>query len=722
MNRTIASQLLRDTLNQHGLSEWKGSLSLLENNSWVGLCDYKKKTIFLNAFAVDIHPDDEIKDTVLHEVAHALVGENHKHDSIWAAKAEEIGARSTPCNMFSIPSHVVDAICSGHVVELIEETIKVPKYRVTRLQDECPFCHKVAKEKFSFDSVNKQGDQIRMITLECFHVITKIIPKATPFETMISNFWKPEIKSCNHEWNKHQCAKCHEYKLMNFQVTGARFAETALVMQKGVGIFDDMGLGKTVQGLAIPRFHKQYLPFLVVTKSAITYQWFAQIHRWLGPEYFSQIFRTGKDSILPTLKSYIIPYDLLRRLPAAKVEWLRDNIKLVILDECQQIKNPDSSRTQEVRKILKNPTTKVIELSGTPWKNRGGEFFPALNLLDPIKFYSYQNYLDNDVEWYYQGNKRKQGGIRDIPSFKKKTETLIIRREFNEVIEEFPEINRVKLQIQLDELTQSTYDESVSEFVEWYNDYVLSGEEESINGIEILAKMARMRHITGLAKIPATLGFVEEFTEDTDRKLVIFVHHLDVAKLLYHSLTVTNKEENEDWNDLAQELVDENIPVFMYHSGLNGLQRNELQNKFNSSKRAYMIASTLACGEGVDLQTCSDSILHERQWNPQNEDQATPGRFRRIGQTAKVITNTVPEAEGTIDEHLDHLVESKRARFHQAMNKGQMVNWSEGELGKELAEIIVRKHNEKFKGRTKNKVTNKAKLPPKQPTNVIMEW
>jgi SNF2 family DNA or RNA helicase len=70
-----------------------------------------------------------------------------------------------------------------------------------------------------------------------------------------------------------------------------------------------------------------------------------------------------------------------------------------------------------------------------------------------------------------------------------------------------------------------------------------------------------------------------------------------------------------------------------------------------------MIASTLACGEGVDLQTCSDCILHERQWNPQNEDQAAPGRFRRIGQTAKVINITCPEAEGTIDEDLDVIVE-----------------------------------------------------------------
>ena len=37
--------------------------------------------------------------------------------------------------------------------------------------------------------------------------------------------------------------------------------------------------------------------------------------------------------------------------------------------------------------------------------------------------------------------------------------------------------------------------------------------------------MSRLRHIVGLAKIPATLGYVDEFVEDEDDKLIIFAHH-----------------------------------------------------------------------------------------------------------------------------------------------------------------------------------------------------
>lgn len=703
MDRTSASNFCRAELNKHGLKEWGIRLTTDPNLPFLGLCMHNDKCIMLNAHHIDLHPDKDVINTIQHEIAHALVGPNHGHNSVWAEKAKELGCYNTlPCSTLTLPPHVIDAIRSGHSVEIIVEEKEIKQivrnvtHKVTRLQDKCPECGKVAIEKFAIETVDKEGNQVKLITLECFHIIKKVIPKGTPFETMVSNDWKPEIKSCAHHWTKNQCDKCGEYKLFNFQVIGARFAEAALAMQKGVGLFDDMGLGKTVQAIAIPKFHpKKYTPTLVVTKSAIKFQWFKQFVRWAGPEFIGQIISTSRDYLIPNLKVYIIPYDLLRRFPREKLYKL--GIKLIILDECQQIKNVDSTRTQEVRKLVSaSDGCKVLPLSGTPWKNRGNEFFPVLNLMDPIKFHSNQAYLDTWVEYYYQGNKRKMGGIRNIPKFKAYTESLIIRREYNEVMEEFPEINRMKLPVQLDDLSQSTYDDSVSEFVAWYNEYVIGGEEDKISGIEILAKMSRMRHITGLAKIPATLGFVEEFIEETDKKLVIFVHHKDVADLMYGALINTDKESNPDWHELATELKEQNIRVLKYGSQHTGKPEGyQIQEDFNNTPRCIMIASTLACGEGLDLQTCADSILHERQWNPQNEDQATPGRFRRIGQTSSSINITVPEAEGTVDEHLDYIVEEKRGRYHVVMNKGIKPTWNESEFAKDLAERIVKNHKVK---------------------------
>jgi SNF2 family DNA or RNA helicase len=710
MDRNTATKLCRETLDKYNLKDWGVRLSTDANSQFLGLCLHSDKCIILNAHHIDTHPTPEIEDTILHEVAHAIVGPGHAHDATWTTKAMEMGVNNlSGCSTLSLSPQIINAIRSGAKIEVsfeeamiqrqvtVEEKVFKPKYTVTRLQDKCPDCGKVAIEKFAIESVDKEGNQVRLITLECFHIIKKIIPKGTPFETMVSNDWKPEVRDCKHQWTKNKCDKCGEFKLFNFQVIGARFAEAALASQKGAGIFDEMGLGKTVQGLALVKYHKEYTPTLYIVKSAIKFQWLKQIVRWLGPDYLAQIISTSKDYVFPGLKSYIISYDLLRRFPREKLEKL--GIKLVIMDECQQIKNPDSSRTQEVRKIVGNPNIKVLPLSGTPWKNRGSEFFPVLNMIDPVKFWNHQNYLDTWVEYYYEGPKKKMGGIRNPKKFREFTSNLIIRREYNEVMDEFPDVNRMKLNVQLDSLQQSTYDDATSEFVAWYNEAVIGGEEDTLNGIELLAKMSRMRHITGLAKIPATLGFVEEFVEDTDKKLVIFVHHVDVGQLMISALTDTSKETNPDYFELAQELKKQDIKVMKLTSDFSDGERFTIQETFNSHKRCIMVASTLASGEGIDLQTCADSIMHERQWNPQNEDQAAPGRFKRIGQTSGVINVTFPEAEGTIDEHLDYIVETKRRNFHVVMNKSEQIQWNQNDIAKQLAEIIVRKHQEKMKNR-----------------------
>jgi SNF2 family DNA or RNA helicase len=567
---------------------------------------------------------------------------------------------------------------------------------ITRLQEKCPICGKVAIQRFTTQATNKNGDLLNLITLDCFHVISSIVPRGTPFESMVSNHWKPEIAACKHEWDKRECKKCGESRLLPFQVTGSLAAEAGLASQKGFGIFDDMGLGKTVQAIAQLRYSKElYTPTLIITKSSVKFQWFKEIVKWLGPSYAAQVISTGKDYILPGLKTYVIAYDLLRRFNKEKLSKL--GLKLIILDECQQIKNADSTRTQEVRKLVGADTNcKVLSLSGTPWKNRGSEFFPVLNMMDPIKFHSYQYYLDHWVQYYFEGSKRKMGGIRDVKRFKEYTSNLLIRREFEEVIEEFPETNRMKLPVQLDELQQSAYDTGESDFADWYNQFVIGGEEDKVGSIEIIAQMSRMRHITGLAKIPATLSFIEEFFEEGSKnKLVVFIHHKDVGELMYSALQNCSKEDNPDWHELSTYLTQNGIRVFKFTSELSDVERYEMAEEFNQTKNAIMIASTLACGEGVNLQTCADCVLHERQWNPQNEDQAAPGRFRRIGQKATQINITNPEAEGTIDQDLDSIVERKRRYFHEAMNKGEVPNWSQDEIVKELADKILARNKAK---------------------------
>jgi hypothetical protein len=90
MDRQKATKLLRDTLNQYGLSDWGVRLSTNINEPWLGICLlYKDKCIVLNAHHVDIHPDLDVVDTINHEVAHALCP-GQGHNEVWQDKAVEL--------------------------------------------------------------------------------------------------------------------------------------------------------------------------------------------------------------------------------------------------------------------------------------------------------------------------------------------------------------------------------------------------------------------------------------------------------------------------------------------------------------------------------------------------------------------------------------------------------------------------------------------------------
>jgi superfamily II DNA or RNA helicase len=700
MERHIATKLLRDELDKYNLNSWSIRLNQSDNTKYFGFCSHKDECIILSSHYIDQFPEPEVLNTIRHEVAHAICGPRNGHNEIWEAKAREIGCTSVaPCSSFSLSPAVIDAIRSGADVEITfeTETIHRPKYKITLLQDKCPVCNKIAKETKSnlvkIDNPTKPDKKFSW--LECGHLIVKDIPKGTPFGSLISNWWKDEISSCTHEWDKNACIKCLEFKPFPFQVEGSEFLESALATSNGGAVFDEMGLGKTIQSLAYLKYHPESFPVLFVVKSGIKLQWCKEILRWLGVLHSAQVIMTSQDLIIPNLKSYVISYDML----VSKIKKSKKTgkiiksgfdgeklsfIKTIVLDEVQQIKNPDSARTKAIRLLCKDK--QVIALSGTPWKNRGSEFFTILNILAPMKFPSYQGFLDRWVDFYYEGDQIRQGGINRPDLFKEYIKDIAIRREVSDVSIQMPDVVRTLHYTELDNYSQNTYNDEVSDFVKYYNEKVIGGEEDDFEtSTNMLARLARMRHITGLAKIPATIEFAEEFAESNDRKLTIFVHHIDVGNILYEQMKTKFP----------------NIPILQLTGSQDGAERFKIQEEFANSKRAFLIASTLASGEGINLQTCGDAILHERQWNPQNEDQAAPGRFRRIGATHKTVNVTFMTAAGTVDEILAGIVERKRAYFHNAMNKGEMPIFNERSMAKELAEGIVKNFNS---------ITKKAKL------------
>jgi predicted SprT family Zn-dependent metalloprotease len=105
--RTLAIELM----SRHGLNDW--TFAFNRRKSTLGLCRFGMKAIELSIYLVDRNELDEIRDTILHEIAHALVGPGHGHDAVWRRKAAEIGARPKRCGQALMPEGRWQARCGG---------------------------------------------------------------------------------------------------------------------------------------------------------------------------------------------------------------------------------------------------------------------------------------------------------------------------------------------------------------------------------------------------------------------------------------------------------------------------------------------------------------------------------------------------------------------------------------------------------------------------------
>jgi predicted SprT family Zn-dependent metalloprotease len=101
------AQLARGLLVQHDLSHW--SFQFDNGRKRAGCCHYGTKVISLSYEFAKHAPEDEIRDTILHEIAHALVGQQYHHDDVWRAQALEIGCSGQRCHdlQFTLPRYIV---------------------------------------------------------------------------------------------------------------------------------------------------------------------------------------------------------------------------------------------------------------------------------------------------------------------------------------------------------------------------------------------------------------------------------------------------------------------------------------------------------------------------------------------------------------------------------------------------------------------------------------
>lgn len=84
-------------MRQHGLNGWTFEFDNAKRRA--GVCRYRCKVISLSRHYVRLNADnyEDIRDTILHEIAHAIAGFKAAHGPAWKAVCRRIGAKPERC-------------------------------------------------------------------------------------------------------------------------------------------------------------------------------------------------------------------------------------------------------------------------------------------------------------------------------------------------------------------------------------------------------------------------------------------------------------------------------------------------------------------------------------------------------------------------------------------------------------------------------------------------
>lgn len=95
MEKNLAKQMAEDLMGQYGIYSWTVVFDSAKTRK--GQTRFRQREISLSAPLTEINPVEQVRNTILHEIAHVMVGPGHGHDDVWRSKAIEIGCTGQTC-------------------------------------------------------------------------------------------------------------------------------------------------------------------------------------------------------------------------------------------------------------------------------------------------------------------------------------------------------------------------------------------------------------------------------------------------------------------------------------------------------------------------------------------------------------------------------------------------------------------------------------------------
>jgi SNF2-related domain/SNF2 Helicase protein/Helicase conserved C-terminal domain len=450
--------------------------------------------------------------------------------------------------------------------------------------------------------------------------------------------------------------------LRPYQEFGVRWLYLLTRLGLGACLADDMGLGKTIQVLALLLVLKRELkgtsscPSLLVVPATLLSNWASEAERFAPSLRVLIVHPSAMPSAeLRALDSekindadlVVTSYGTLLRWPLVEqIEW-----HLLILDEAQAIKNPDTKQTRQVKKIKANTR---IALTGTPVENRLSDLWSIFDFTHPGLLGS------NKV--FTQFTKRLAQGEHFGP-LRKLVQPYILRRLKTDksVIADLPDKTELKSWCGLSASQAALYQQAVKQLAQALG----SAEGIARRGV-VLSYLMRFKQICNHPS--QWLGDGEWRAADSGkfarlRELIEVIAAKQEKVLVFTQFRETTKPLAAFLGSIFGR------EGLVLHGGTPVAKRRELVKQFqNDELTPFFVLSLKAGGAGLNLTAASHVIHFDRWWNPAVENQATDRAFR-IGQKKNVLVHKFI-CRGTVEDRIDALIESKQQLVKDVLEEG----------------------------------------------------
>ncbi len=407
------------------------------------------------------------------------------------------------------------------------------------------------------------------------------------------------------------------------------FAWLAARAEAGVGAFlaDDMGLGKTVQCLAL-LLHQAArggdAPSLVVAPVSLLGNWAAEAARFAPGLRVHTLPAGGELPPLTAGELLLVSYgQLVSRLPLLRSRrW-----NLLVLDEAQAIKNPQSRRARAACALEARAR---FCLTGTPIENSLLDLWSEMNFLNP-------GLLGSRAAFMRRYRREDAARLRTLLA------PLVLRRRKAEVLPQLPPLTEMVQYVELSRAERALY--------ESLRRAALTQLAEGGERLTLLAELMRLRRACCHGRL-ALPGFRGDST-----KMEALAEMAAELRAGGHRLLVFS--QFTDVLDLAAEqMAALGLETLRLDGSTPARERSARVRRFQDGGADAFLISLKAGGAGLNLTAADYVILLDPWWNPAVEAQAA-GRAHRMGQ-GQPVTLCRLIARDTVEERILALQRDKR--------------------------------------------------------------